>query len=106
MDTEISGNYSINTTRYSQSSISTDAKTWTFGLDGRNYFFNNLVLGYNLTQTINHGFSSTVKANPTLLSTYVEYQFMKNHLAALRFQAFDMFNQNTGVSSLLVVTRS
>jgi hypothetical protein len=98
MDTEISGNYSINTTRYSQSSISTDAKTWTFGLDGRNYFFNNLVLGYNLTQTINHGFSSTVKANPTLLSTYVEYQFIKNHLAALRFQAFDIFNQNTGVS--------
>ena len=102
MDTEISGNYSINTTSYSQSSqISTDAKTWTFGLDGRNYFFNDLVLGYNLTQTINHGFSSTVKANPTLLTTYIEYQFMKNHLAALRFQAFDMFNQNTGVSRMV-----
>jgi uncharacterized membrane protein YgcG len=101
MDTEISGNYSINTTSYSQSQINTDAKTWTFGLDGRNYFFNNLVLGYNLTQTINHGFSSTVKANPTLLSTYVEYQFIKNHLAALRFQAFDIFNQNTGVSRVV-----
>jgi len=102
MDTEVSGNYSVNTTRYSlPSSISTDAKTWIIGLDGRNYFFNNLVLGYNLTQTLNSGFSSTVKANPTLLSTYVEYQFLKNHLAALRVQGFDLFNQNTGVSRVV-----
>ncbi|RFZ94719.1 TonB-dependent receptor [Mucilaginibacter conchicola] len=102
MDTEVSGNYSINSTRYSlPSSINTDAKTWTLGLDGRSYFFKDIVLGYNLTQTINHGFSATVKANPTLLSTYVEYQFMKNHLAALRFQAFDLFNQNTGVSRVV-----
>ncbi|RYU86511.1 TonB-dependent receptor [Mucilaginibacter terrigena] len=102
MDTEISGTYSVNNTRNTiPLPFSTDAKTWTFGLDGRNYFFNNLVLGYNLTQTINQGFSSTVKANPTLLSTYVEYQFLKNHLAALRLQAFDLFNQNTGVSRVV-----
>ncbi|MBD1366461.1 TonB-dependent receptor [Mucilaginibacter sp. ZT4R22] len=99
MDTQVSGNYSINTTNYSlPSSISTDAKTWTLGLDGRNYFFKNWILGYNLTQTFNHGFSSTVKANPTLLSTYVEYQFLKGNIGALRFQAFDLFNQNTGVT--------
>uniref|UniRef100_UPI003703EE5C outer membrane beta-barrel protein n=1 Tax=Mucilaginibacter achroorhodeus TaxID=2599294 RepID=UPI003703EE5C len=102
MDTEVSGNYSINSTRYSlPSSINTDAKTWALGLDGRNYFLNDFVLGYNLTQTINKGFSATVKANPTLLSTYVEYQFLKNHLAVLRFQAFDLFNQNTGVSRVV-----
>lgn len=99
MDTEISTNYSVNTTRNSLPDyLSSDARTWTFGLDGRNYFFNNLVLGYNLTQTINNGFSSTVKANPTLLTTYIEYQFLKNHLAALRVQGFDLFNQNTGVT--------
>ncbi|WP_428330808.1 TonB-dependent receptor [Mucilaginibacter sp.] len=99
MDTEISGNYSINTTKYSlPSSINTNAKTWTIGLDGRNYFFYNWVLGYNLTQTINEGFSSTVKVNPTLLSSYVEYQFLKKNIASFRFQAFDLFNENTGVS--------
>jgi hypothetical protein len=99
MDTEISGNYSINATKYSlPSSINTDAKTWTIGLDGRNYFFYSWILGYNLTQTINQGFSSTVKANPTLLSSYVEYQFLKKNIASLRFQAFDLFNENTGVT--------
>lgn len=99
MDTEVSGNYAVNTTNYSlPSSISTDARTWTIGLDGRSYFFKNWILGYNLTQTINHGFSSTVKANPTLLTSYVEYQFLKGNIGALRFQAFDIFNQNTGVT--------
>jgi hypothetical protein len=99
MDTEVSGNYSINTTRYSlPSSINTNAKTWTLGLDGRSYFFKDIILGYNLTQTLNSGFSSTVKANPTLLSTYVEYQFLKGNIAALRFQGFDLFNQNTGIT--------
>ncbi|MDN5285880.1 MAG: TonB-dependent receptor [Mucilaginibacter sp.] len=99
MDSEISANYSTNTTRYSlPSSINTDASTWTLGLDGRNYFFYSWVLGYNLSQTINHGFSSTVKANPTLLSTYLEYQFLKKHIASLRFQAFDLFDENKGIS--------
>ncbi|MES2112875.1 MAG: hypothetical protein V4577_29260, partial [Bacteroidota bacterium] len=99
MDTEINGNYSVNNTKYSlPSSINTNAKTWTFGLDGRNYFWYNLILGYNLSQVITEGFSSTVKANPTLLSTYVEYQFLKKDIASLRFQAFDLFNQNTGIS--------
>ncbi|WP_394772391.1 TonB-dependent receptor domain-containing protein [Mucilaginibacter sp.] len=99
MDTEVSGNYSINTTKYSlPSSINTNAKTWTIGLDGRSYFFYNWILGYNLVQTINEGFSSTVKANPTLLSSYIECQFLKKNIASLRFQAFDLFNQNTGVT--------
>jgi len=99
MDSELSANYSVNTTRYSlPSSLNTDASTWTLGLDGRNYFFYAWVVGYNLTQTINHGFSSTVKANPTLLSSYIEYQFLAKHIASLRFQAFDLFDENKGVS--------
>jgi len=99
MDSEISANYSINNTAYSlPSSINTNARTWTLGLDGRNYFWYNLILGYDLTQTINHGFSSTVNSNPTLLSTYVEYQFLKKNIASLRFQAFDLFNENKGIT--------
>jgi uncharacterized membrane protein YgcG len=99
MDSEISANYSVNNTTYSlPSSINTNARTWTLGLNGRNYFWYDLILGYDLTQTINNGFSSTVKANPTLLSTYVEYQFLNKHIASLRFQAFDLFDENKGIT--------
>jgi hypothetical protein len=99
MDTEVNGSYSINNTSYSlPSSINTNAKTWAIGIDGHNYFFYSWVLGYNLSQTINEGFSSTVKQNPTLLSTYIEYQFLAKHSASFRLQAFDLFNENAGVS--------
>jgi hypothetical protein len=99
MDSEINTSYSVNNTKYTlPSSINTNAKTWTFGLDGRNYLFYNLILGYNLSQTINQGFSSTVVKNPTLLSTYLEYQFLKKDIASFRFQAFDLFNENAGIT--------
>jgi uncharacterized membrane protein YgcG len=99
MDTEIDGSYSVNNTAYTlPSTISTNARTWTFVLDGRNYFWANWILGYNLTQTINHGFSATIEQNPTLLSTYVEYQFLKKNAAAFRLQAFDLFNENAGIT--------
>jgi len=99
MDTEVNGSYTVNNTSYTlPSSINTNARTWAIGLDGHNYFFYSWVLGYNLTQTINQGFSATVKENPTLLSTYLEYQFLKQHVASFRFQAFDLFNENAGIS--------
>lgn len=99
MDTDIGGSYSVNNTAYSlPSSINTDARTWTFVLDGRNYFWSQWILGYNLTQTINHGFSATVVENPTLLSSYVEFQFLKKNAAAIRLAAYDLFNENAGIT--------
>jgi len=99
MDTDIGGSYTINNTTYTlPSTINTNARTWTFVLDGRNYFWTEWILGYNLTQTINHGFSATVDENPTLLSSYVEYQFLKKNAASIRFQAFDLFNENAGIT--------
>ncbi|MEO6149305.1 MAG: outer membrane beta-barrel protein [Mucilaginibacter sp.] len=99
MDSDISANYTINSTNYSiPSSIDADARTWVLGLNGRNYFFKHWILGYNFSQTINKGFSSTVRANPTLISSYLEFQFLQRNIASLKFQVFDMLNQNTGVT--------
>ncbi len=55
-------------------------------------------MGYDLNKTINKGYSSTLNANPTILNLYVERQFLKKNMAALRIEGFDLFNQNTGVS--------
>lgn len=43
-----------------------------------------------------------MKANPTLLSSYVEYQFLNKHIASLRFQAFDIFDENKGITRTAV----
>lgn len=99
IDAEVSANYTINTSSYSiPSAANTSARTWVFALNGRNYFFKDWILGYDLTKTLNHGFSATLNANPTILNLYVERQFLKKNMASLRIQAFDLFNQNTGIS--------
>jgi hypothetical protein len=99
IDAEFNADYSYNTTRYSIATTpSTNAKTLLLSVNGRNFFLKNWTLGYDLTKTINSGYSSTIKANPTLLNTYIERRFLRNNLGAARFQGFDLFNQNTGIS--------
>lgn len=99
MDAEVSATYTINTTRYSiPSPANTNARTWVFAMNGRNYLFKDWILGYDLTKTLNRGFSATLNANPAIVNVYLERQFLKKNMASLRIQAFDLFNQNTGVS--------
>ena len=61
-------------------------------------FFKNWTLGYDLTKIINTGYLNTKNSNPLLLNMFFERRFLKNNKATIRFQAFDIFNQNTGIS--------
>ncbi|WP_256009239.1 outer membrane beta-barrel family protein [Desertivirga xinjiangensis] len=98
IDTELNTSYAHTNTSYSSASFS-DRKLnrYFIGLSGRNYFFKDLTLGYDLSQTINKGYNSD-NANPTLLSLYLEHRFLKGNKGTIRLQAFDLFNQNTGIS--------
>ncbi|MGI4803753.1 MAG: outer membrane beta-barrel protein, partial [Janthinobacterium lividum] len=99
MDADFNATYTYNTTRYSITTTpSTNAKTLVLGVNGRTFFFSDWTLGYDLVKTINSGYSSGIKANPTLLSTYIERRFLNKNRAALRIQGFDLFNQNVGIS--------
>ena len=100
VDVDINSSYSFNktVTRYIDTTIATEVKTFTLGLNGKNYFFKNWTLGYDLTKVINTGYLNTKNSSPLLLNMFFERRFLKNNKAAIRFQAFDMFNQNTGIS--------
>ena len=99
VDVEFEGSYSINKTRYSQETFE-DRQTNRFELEiqGRNYFFKDLTLGYDFSKTINSGFDNSAIKNPVIFHLYTEYRFLKQNIAAIRLQAYDLFNQNTGVS--------
>lgn len=73
-------------------------RTWGFGTEGRITFLKSLVLGIDFTRTTNQGYTFAV-TNPTILSTYLEKQFFKDRRGALRFQGFDLFNENTGFTN-------
>lgn len=99
IDVELETSYSINQTTYSQENFE-DRQTNSLQLQlrGRNYFFKDLTLGYDLRKTINSGFDNSIVQNPTILRLYTEYRFLKGNIGALRFDAFDIFNENTGIS--------
>lgn len=99
IDVELESSYAINKTQYSQSNF-TDRQTnsLSFQLRGRNYFFKDLTLGYDLRKTINTGFDDGIVRNPTILRLYTEYRFLKGNNGAIRFEGNDLLNQNTGIS--------
>ncbi len=100
IDASFNVGYSMSqtTTRYTAFTNVTKARTLNLGLNGRNYFFKDFTLGYDVTQVFNYGFSRSVNSNPVVLNVYTEYRFLKNKIATVRLQGFDLFNQNTGIS--------
>lgn len=100
IDADINSSYIINktVTRYVDTTIATQAKTLTLGLNGKSYFFKDWTLGYDLTKVVNKGYLATTNTNPTLLNLYIETRFLKNNAATIRIEEFDLFNQNTGIS--------
>jgi hypothetical protein len=100
IDASLNVSYSVSqtTTRYTAFTNVTKARTLNLGLNGRNYFFKDFTLGYDVTQVFNYGFSRNVNSNPIVVNVYTEYRFLKNKIATVRLQGFDLFNQNTGIS--------
>lgn len=90
--------YNKNTTEYPSYTYSSEVKTFTIGLEGKNFFLKDWTVGYDLNKIFNTGFISTKNTNPTLLNLYLERRFLKNNKGTLRLQGYDLFNQNTGIS--------
>lgn len=97
-DAELNTAYSFNNTSYSSAAFTSRQVHRIFiQLNGRNYFFSNWTLGYDVSHTINSGYN-TGNASPTLLNLYIERRFLKGNKGTLRLSGFDIFNENTGIS--------
>ena len=96
---EIETSYSQNKTKYSQDGLD-DRLTnrFEYGINGRNYFFEDLTLGYDFTKVVNTGFDNSFVNNPMILRLFMEYKFLKHNMGALRLDGFDLFDQNSGIS--------
>jgi len=105
MDETANASYTIyqTTTRYTTFTNTTKARTLNIGINGRNYFFKDLTIGYDFSKNINYGFSSNVNANPVILNLYAGYRFLKKR-ATVKLQGYDLFNQNTGINRTIYET--
>lgn len=105
IDAQVFANYSINKTSNSIGNAFTAAaanlRTWNIGVSGKSYFLKDWTLNYDYSKALYSGYSSLVHvSNPNLFNMYIERRFMKNNRATIRVAAFDIFNQNTGFSSV------
>lgn len=99
VDLDFETSYSVNNTTYSQKSFD-DRRTNTirYRLRGRNYFFKDATLGYNFSKSVNSGYDNSIVKNPSILNLFAEYRFLKGNKGTLRLDAFDLFDENTGIS--------
>lgn len=96
---EAEASYSQNLTRYSTDLFpERHTERFEYGIEGRTYLFDDLTLGYDFSKQINMGYDNGSVRNPMLLRLYTEYRFLKNNSAAVRFEGFDLFDQNAGIS--------
>lgn len=96
--------YNYNTTSNSlasQSRLNRDIHTWNLSLFSTVNLSPTWIYGIDLTKTSNNGYSSSVDANPLIINTYIEKQFLKGRNGAIRFQAFDLLNEQTNVSRVV-----
>jgi len=68
------------------------------------------ILGADLTKTFNTGYGSNMNANPFVINTYIEQRFFADQRATVRFQGFDLLDQQVGlnrtVSDIITDTRT
>lgn len=99
LEADLRGTYLLNHVGYSiPAFLDAQANSVSLGFGGKGYFSKRWMLSFDFSQQFNNGFSNYVQANPTLLNVYIERTFLRNDMAAIRLQGFDLFNQNTGVS--------
>lgn len=91
--------YTYNTTRNTVSlGNNRNVSTWAVSLYGSVNLTPTWILSADVEKTSNNGYSSSVDANPMIINAYIEKQFLKGKNGSIRFQAFDLLNEQTNVS--------
>jgi len=99
VEAEVNTSYTVNRATYSLPSVgNVAANTFLVGLAAKTYFSDFFSVGFDLSKRVNTGYTSYINANPTILNAYMEYTFLRNRMALLRLQGFDLFDQNTGIT--------
>src|SRR5690606_2191289 len=81
-----------------RNNANSNVSTWALTLNGTINITPTWIFGADLAKTSNNGYTRSVGANPMIIDTYIEKQFFTGKNGAIRFQAFDLLNEQTNVS--------
>ncbi|TKC00750.1 outer membrane beta-barrel protein [Pedobacter cryophilus] len=77
-----------------------EVKAWSLSFDSKIYILKTWIWGTTTDKTINSGYGG-INANPLIINSYVEKQFLKGKKGSLKFQAFDLLNESTSISRIV-----
>ena len=101
LETTTGVNYVLNSTRYSLESTALQnlsAQNWTLSHTARFFFKHDFIFSYDLDKTITSGYAETVAVNPFIINATLEKQLFKKKNGSIKLQAFDLLNENIGIS--------
>lgn len=95
------GNYLMNNAHYTWPFNSTiNAQSVLLGAATKGYISDYVTLGAEMSQRFNVGYeSSFMNNNPTTINAYLEVSFLRNKLALLRIQGYDLLDQNKNMGT-------
>lgn len=74
------------------------AHSFLLSAGGRGYIGDGFMMGAEMSQRFYKGYVAEVSdVNPTIINAYMEYGFLKNKMAMVRLQCFDLLDQNKNV---------
>lgn len=97
LESVLNTNYSLNKASYDiPFRTKINVETLFLGLGAKGYVKDNFTLGFEMSQRYNDGYiSKFMNVNQTMMNAFMEYTFFHNRTALLRFQVYDLFDQNT-----------
>ncbi len=102
LETNIGANYTYNQTTYSlRKQLNSTLNNWSLTHYSRFFLPKDFIFIYDINKSINNGYSNNVKANPLLINSSLEKTISKKYNASLRFNAYDLLNENTNVNRVV-----
>lgn len=105
LETNFTVNYSMNSTKNSMESsglTNTTTNTWNFSNTTRIFIREDFIFSFDVDKTLNSGYSSNVNADPLIVNSTLEKQFLKKKNLSVKLQALDLLNENKGISRTVV----
>ncbi len=98
---EVSGGavFSLNDLKNSLStSANNSIKTWSLTHSSRMFFKHDFNFTYDISKSLNEGYTSNVGVNPFIINASLEKLFLKTKNGSIKLQAFDLLNENVNLN--------
>lgn len=103
LEFSLGANYNLNSVSYSKAGGNTNLQndqysSWAITSNSSINVRKSWVLRYDFDYTLNNGLAGGLGTNVAIMNASIEKQLFKKKTGILRFQAFDLFNQNSNIS--------